>query len=468
MQQIKKKCSKMFALLMAFILMFSTVDPITVKATGSTASNVLRQANFEGLSATDDVVGAIGYKNKATFSLGIEEENQYASFSYDESEANKTLFTIQTSSEPSQNKTIWITMDLRLKQGVTNGGIIQFRTKGQKETDSLENKALFMLVGGVIRVGNTKYKSHDFSTWKTVVCEINENEHICTIYIASNGDLTAVCDGTSWTGSVTEFKDLQVITALANTSGAWELDNVAIYQNDTYVDLFAEVDEPEQEPTYVAQIGEGKYETLQGAIDEAAEGNTITLLDDITENSIELDEKITLDLNGNILTATYFNAINGTHVIDSSDDKEGRLNVPADTSTLSSTNSQVPIYIAGEGYMFATMLGQASVSKTDDSFTVISRPSFGDAYSKLAGGANAAKLQFIIRLDWTEADGAKYQEFYYDEATVQAVYGEAKAFSVTVNGLTGYTENMKVTVLVRSTDLEVDWVNNEFYMSSAN
>ena len=222
-----------------------------------------------------------------------------------------------------------------------------------------------------------------------------------------------------------------------------------------------------------AEINGTKYATLQDAISNATEGATITLLEDITESSIELNNKITLDLNGKILTATYFNAINGTNVIDCSKDKNGRLKVDAKNGTLSATNSQVPIYIAGEGYMFATMKGQSSVSKTDDSFTVISRPSFGNAYTKLAGGATAAGLQFIIRLDWgkdANGDFTDYQEFVYKEDTVKAVYNVTtpKAFSVTVNGLTGYTENMKVTVLVKSTDLEVEWVNNEFYMSSAN
>ena len=121
------------------------------------------------------------------------------------------------------------------------------------------------------------------------------------------------------------------------------------------------------------------------------------------------------------------------------------------------------------------MLGQSGVSKTEDSFTVISRPSFGaKVYNKLAeddADVADAHVMFIIRLDWGKDANGNFtdsQEFVYNNDIVNSVYGSGKAFSITVNGLTGYTENMKVTVLVRSTDLEVDWVNNEFYMSSAN
>ena len=223
----------------------------------------------------------------------------------------------------------------------------------------------------------------------------------------------------------------------------------------------------------VASISNTKYASLEKAIENAAVEDTITLLDDIVyDGALVIGNNITLDLNGNTLTAKS-TATFGGNVVDNSDGKAGRLKVDAENGTLSAGNSQIPIYIAGEGYMFATMLGQASVTKTEDSFTVISRPSFGDAYSKLAGGADAAKLQFIIRLDWgTVTDGKYqyYQEFKYNEDTVKAVYNvdTPKAFSVTVNGLSEYKETMKVTVLVRSTDLEVEWVNNEFYMSSAN
>ena len=57
------------------------------------------------------------------------------------------------------------------------------------------------------------------------------------------------------------------------------------------------------ETSAVAKVGSTTYETLNGAIDAAAEGNTVTLLKDTTENVV-VDKDITLDLNGKTLTGT--------------------------------------------------------------------------------------------------------------------------------------------------------------------
>ncbi len=62
-----------------------------------------------------------------------------------------------------------------------------------------------------------------------------------------------------------------------------------------------------QKVSYVAQIGEEKYETLEDAIAAAQAGDTITVIDDIVlENTVNVpaDKTITLDLNGKTITGT--------------------------------------------------------------------------------------------------------------------------------------------------------------------
>ena len=55
----------------------------------------------------------------------------------------------------------------------------------------------------------------------------------------------------------------------------------------------------------VAQIGEAKYETLDGAISSAVAGDTIILLDNVTVNAkLVVDKEITIDLNGKTVTST--------------------------------------------------------------------------------------------------------------------------------------------------------------------
>ena len=54
-----------------------------------------------------------------------------------------------------------------------------------------------------------------------------------------------------------------------------------------------------KEGTYVAAIGEKKYATLKEAVDAAKDGDTITLLANVTENvEISKGKRVTLDLNG--------------------------------------------------------------------------------------------------------------------------------------------------------------------------
>lgn len=57
------------------------------------------------------------------------------------------------------------------------------------------------------------------------------------------------------------------------------------------------------ETSAVAKVGSTTYETLNGAIGAAAEGNTVTLLKDTTEDVV-VNKNITLDLDGKTLTGT--------------------------------------------------------------------------------------------------------------------------------------------------------------------
>ena len=54
--------------------------------------------------------------------------------------------------------------------------------------------------------------------------------------------------------------------------------------------------------TYVAQIGDTKYETLDEALNAAQNNDTITLLDDTTSKGISVDKNITINGNGKTLT----------------------------------------------------------------------------------------------------------------------------------------------------------------------
>ena len=286
-----------------------------------------------------------------------------------------------------------------------------------------------------------------------------EDENVATVDTA--GVVTGVTQGST---TITA-------TATHNTNN-----NIKISATATVTVTAQEVDENELN---FSVNGTG-YATLQAAI-AAANGSTaeIDLLANVTSSEdITIDSGVTLDLNGYTLDMGNNYLYSLGDVVDNSTGKTGRLvvgtyaegekdDVPEGTpkGTLAEANSQMPVYIADEGYMFATMLGQGNVTEaTADDFTVDFRPSFGSAYSILAAGADAAKLEFIVRLDWTDEGKNYYQLFKCSDDLVKTIYGQNKIFRVTFNGLTGYKEGMKVTVHVKS-DLGVDWLNNSYQMT---
>ena len=59
-----------------------------------------------------------------------------------------------------------------------------------------------------------------------------------------------------------------------------------------------------EETDYVASVGENKYETIEGAISEAKDGGTITLLQDVTDVTIPENYIVTIDLNGKTISST--------------------------------------------------------------------------------------------------------------------------------------------------------------------
>ncbi len=65
------------------------------------------------------------------------------------------------------------------------------------------------------------------------------------------------------------------------------------------------------ERNYIAQIGDVLYESLDEAIEEAQEGETVTLLDDAETTKESIPANVTIDANGNELTMPIFVVIDG-------------------------------------------------------------------------------------------------------------------------------------------------------------
>ena len=108
--------------------------------------------------------------------------------------------------------------------------------------------------------------------------------------------------------------------------------------------------------TYVAQIGETKYETLQAAVNAASRKATVTLLADTKENVTISTPYVTLDLNGHTLngsTGERKPALTITArvtVKDSSAEKTGTI-MREDTAENSGVSSHYVIDVQGNGWL---------------------------------------------------------------------------------------------------------------------
>ena len=109
--------------------------------------------------------------------------------------------------------------------------------------------------------------------------------------------------------------------------------------------------------TYVAQVGNVKYETLQEAINAAGRNATVTLLADTKENVTISTNNLTLDLNGFTLNGgtekgkpALTVTARGVTVKDSSEGKTGTI-MREDTAENSGVSSHYVIDVQGNGWL---------------------------------------------------------------------------------------------------------------------
>ena len=195
--------------------------------------------------------------------------------------------------------------------------------------------------------------------------------------------------------------------------------------------------------------------TLLEVIAAAEAGSVITLRKDVDlgEAGIVPSTAITLDLNGNTLTASYFVAFEGTNVVDNSEAKTGVLKVV--NSTFDKANTQIPVYNGVDGYVFATVVHQEQRNSEagENTFELIFRPSLGKGEvvnnTLLANGGDVAGITIGIRLEWTVDGETKSKDLVYGDDLVKEVYNNGKAFYIKALSTNNF-DNLKITPLVQS------------------
>ena len=264
------------------------------------------------------------------------------------------------------------------------------------------------------------------------------------------------------------------------------VDDLSLSLSSTYPDLLKWKLNTDNYPIQfvaVAQIDGDKYEYLQEAITAANAGDTITLLVDIDLGTEAIAPKkvITLDLNGNTLTAGSFVAswmemdgdsfvARGMDVVDNSESKTGLLKVT--TFTPGNDNSQMPVY-NGTGYVFIDfkngVMPQKGSKESDDAFKLVFKPSFGATNTALGSLGDSAGVSFRIRLTWTDENKIdQSQDLYWSPDLIKKVYGESMAFSVIASSVSNY-EGLTITPLVQSTlNPEIEWLGESYSVNQIN
>lgn len=181
------------------------------------------------------------------------------------------------------------------------------------------------------------------------------------------------------------------------------------------------------------------YSSVNDAIDEAASGETVKLLTNFAEENVMVQEKITLDLNGNDLSANTVVVLSEEASIIDSTDGEALLKIAKDNLVVNSTNEYLPVWVEEEdvsGYRFTKVSLRQTVK------TLVN----GDAY-------------FRFYIEGTDANCALQQELA-DGGADNDIYLQVQLNWVDVNGNTGsklFTYNEEQLIKYAA-----NWTGNEF------
>jgi len=176
-----------------------------------------------------------------------------------------------------------------------------------------------------------------------------------------------------------------------------------------------------------AMIGDVTYATLEQALAAVKEKDTIKLLTNVKANRIIVDPEVTLDLNGNVLTADYVVGFATSAVIDSSDDNSGKLIVPKDKVVLDKNNGgYLPVYNKTDEesgyYTFSTVKLENRAAMLDDNVYGFSPIFNSTVHAALAEGKANSGVRIVVRLSWEKAGNYEaYQDYIYLDEMVEKV-----------------------------------------------
>ena len=201
----------------------------------------------------------------------------------------------------------------------------------------------------------------------------------------------------------------------------------------------------------VAVVDSILYTTLAKAIAATEAGGTLILLNDVTAGEVAVSG-ITLDLNGNVLTAEAFTSAASGNVIDS---KNGKGVIVSDSITVADNNTCLPVTM-DDGIHFCPVDFTQWLERVDENTTKVKfyftqRSDQTILDDAIRSGNTEINVQ--INLTWTDSAGTAQNKTYTFGSQLLQKYAEkwnSRVFVTTITGGKNVTD-LKCTYQVTST-----------------
>ena len=448
------------AFILAMVLIFTNCNTISATDTTGTVFVNVTKNGLEGFS----------FKKAQSDKYGLLESD--ATTLWLQSDSSENTLRYSTGIKPEVPTIIHMELAWETGNGTDNkaGFTLSGRyTDSAGETSGAKN-IIRVTTDGAIEIKNSSNDWIAFSNIDTkdqtyTEVDLAINWQTCTAEIYVNGEVVSGMEAVSLVSDlkngITKRFD---ITAATDVTGKMLIKDFCVYEGTKLREI------------NVAKIDSAYYESLAEAITAAnaiISSNPdatveIDLQADVTSSDITIVSGITLDLNGNTLTASSLATFKG-NVVDGSSDKSGLLIVGKNDDgtpkcSFSTTNTQMPVYDTEKGgYAFADIEKQEdhNIVNEDNStvFKLFFKPSFGTTINTLlANGSKDAHVNVIIRLTY---NGDTY-DLTYNNEMVKAVYGKDNmAFYINASGVEKF-EGLIITPMVVSDDLKVEWSGTSF------
>ena len=205
-----------------------------------------------------------------------------------------------------------------------------------------------------------------------------------------------------------------------------------------------------EEANKEASVGNTVYSSAAEAIAAAKPGETVKLLRDAEVNGVLVKEGVSVDLNGNELTADYLVAFADSQVIDS----VGGGLLKSRNVRLAADNAQMPVWVEADGgYRFFTMKdSQLYLSQSESGFVFIAKPVLGKAANAPFMALANYGLSVKARMSWKSAAGNDVEQFFVLKGEdVQKIYSDTnQIIQLTVNGAGAYIGRLSTTMVIES------------------